>query len=93
MFDYTSLLIGVENQVSRTISNQKIHFVSGITPLLHQHVRVIRGILTINGQVTAKCNIQDDCSKVPFLEIKYSFYVPDPLLSIMRPQYWDHQEK
>ena len=46
-FDSYSFLISIEKHVPCTISNNKHHFVSGITPLPHQHIKGIGVSVTI----------------------------------------------
>ena len=77
--------------MSYTIYNQKIHFVSVITPLPHQCLKFISVNVTINWQGISKWNLEDENVQLNTLEIKDALYVPDSLISILCPQHWDQK--
>ena len=50
------LLPNVDNYDSHTISNNRSHFLSGITPLAHQHTKCIEVSVRIKGNGTVRWN-------------------------------------
>ena len=92
-FDSEFFIIGVNNHATKTISNQRSHFISNFFPLLHQHIKGISGHISIKVQCTIRWNIEYDEGRVHTLDIKDALYVPESPLSTICPQHWDQQAK
>ena len=82
-FDSDSFIIAVEKNASKTIYNQRYHFVGKFLPLTHQHIKDISGKITIKGQGTFIWKIEDDEGRVHTLEINGVLYIPESPLSIL----------
>ena len=93
IFYSKSFIIRVNNHGSKTICNQRYHFISNFRQLTHQHIKGIGGQIATKVQGAARWNIQDDEGRLNTLDIKESLYVPKSLISILCPQYWAEQAK
>ena len=59
-FDSDSFIIGFDSHASKTISNQRSHFISNFRSLPHQHIKGISGKITIKGKRILRRKIEDD---------------------------------
>ena len=51
-FELDSFIIEFYNHASKTISNQRLHFIGNFRPLPHQYIKGISGQISIKCQVT-----------------------------------------
>ena len=87
-FDTDSFIIGVDNHASRTLSNNKRHFIGYIRRLDNVFINGINGKLPICGIGTIQWKIEDDDGKVHAIRIPNTFYVPQLEHCILSPQHW-----
>ena len=86
-FDTDSFIIGVDNHASRTLSNNKRHFIGYIRRLDNVFINGINGKLPIRGIGTIQWKIEDDDGKVHAIRIPNTFYVPQLEHCILSPQH------
>lgn len=91
-FESDSFVIGIDNHASRTISNNKSHFVGRIRRIDRKHVKGIDGQLSIKGIGTIEWKIADDDGVVHRFRIPNSFFVPGIDQCVMSPQHWIQEE-
>ena len=87
-FDTDSFIIGLDNHASRTLSNNKHHFVGYIRKLENVYINGISGRLQIRGIGTVRWKIEDDNGRVHTICIPNTFYVPQLEHCILSPQHW-----
>jgi len=87
-FDTDSFIIGVDNHASRTLSNNKRHFIGYIRRLDNLFINGINGKLPIRGIGTIQWKIEDDDGKVHAIRIPNTFYVSQLEHCILSPQHW-----
>ena len=92
-FDPDYFIVGVDNHASKTISNQRYHFIRNFRPLSHQHIKGISGQIYIKCRGTVRWKIEYDEVRVHTLDIKDALYVPKSPIYVLCPQYLDQQPK
>ena len=88
-----SFIIGVDNHASKTISNQRSHFIRNFHPMPQKQIKGISATIPIKGQGTVIWKIEDDKGRAHTMDIKDSIYFPESSLSIIYSQYWAQKAK
>ena len=90
-FNSNYFLIGVDNHATTSISNDKSHFISLISPVTLGIKDCGGSLVRAKGQDTVKWNIKDDEGRVHMFTLQNALYVPESSLCILCLQHWAKQ--
>ena len=90
-YDSDSFVIGIDNHVSKTISNDTKNFITPLTPIPNTFVKGVGGYINVMGSGTLRWRIEDDDGKVHTILVKDSLYVSNIPKCLLSSQHWAKQ--
>ena len=90
-FDPDSYIIGIDNHVSRCISNDINHFITALTPTPRSYLKGIPVGLKVQGEGALVWHIDDDQGRSHKIKIKNCLYVLGLPSCLASPRHWADQ--